>query len=277
MHPWGTRLHDPDSLTRQFAKSSVRLMVTAVKIDIVTPTRNRLEFLKENIESVKHSRTYPLELEIQQIIHDCGSDDGTAEWLEQSEMLSIRSDGPVPPGRARNEALAKGDGDFIIPLDDDDLLLQRSIHHFVHGLTSENTTASWAVADFIRIDSEGRYLPGEDYHGWIFPTEKEMLQAIFSGNHYIQGNVCFRRALFQKVGGYAADLKTAEDLELYVRFILEAGLPKYIPTVSHLHRVHDRNISRNVDKDRYNEDMESIYRLHEQKLKERGVDLILIP
>lgn len=248
-----------------------------MKIDIVTPTRNRLEYLKENVASVRHSRTYPTEVEIQHIFHDCGSDDGTADWLKSKDLPVLVSPDRVFPGLARNQVLETSDGDFIMPLDDDDVLLQRTVHHFVHALTADDNNASWAVADFIKIDQDGKYIPGEDYNGWVFASEKEMLQGIFSGNHYIQGNVCFRRSLFDQVGGYSSDLKTAEDLELYVRFVLEAGLPKYVPAVSHLHRVHDKNISRNVDKDRYNEDMEAIYRLHEIELRKRGVDLILIP
>jgi glycosyltransferase involved in cell wall biosynthesis len=251
-----------------------------VKLDIVTPTRNRLSFLKENMESVRMSRTAPLDLAITQIIHDCGSDDGTADWIEEEkhqrgDFLLVRSSEKVHPGEARNIALQQGTGDFIMPLDDDDLLLQRTAYHFVSTL--QDNDARWATSDYIKIDSEGRYLPGEDYHGWVFDSADDMLRAIFSGQHYIQGNVCFRRDLFEKVGGYASALKTAEDLELYVRFLLEAGLPKYVPATSHLHRVHNGNISRNVDKDRYNRDMETIYRLHEPRLRAKNIGLVLIP
>ena len=252
-----------------------------MNLDIVTPTRNRLSFLKENMESVRMSRTSPLDLKIIQLIHDCGSDDGTGDWLEEEkrhhdDLVLIRSPHPIFPGEARNLVLQEGAGEFIMPLDDDDLLLQRTAYHFIHALT-EQTKAVWAVSDFIRINSEGRYLPGEDYHGWIFDSADDMLRGIFSGQHYIQGNMCFRRDLFEKVGGYASQLKTAEDLELYVRFVLEAGLPKYVPAVSHLHRVHDGNVSRNVDKDRYNRDMETIYRLHEPRLRARHIELVPIP
>ena len=251
-----------------------------MKLDIVTPTRNRLPFLKENMASVRMSRSAPLDLRITHLIHDCGSDDGTGDWLEhekhqRGDFLLVRSPDRIHPGEARNIALREGDGEFIMPLDDDDLLLQRTAYHFVHAF--QDNTARWATSDFIKIDSDGRYLPGEDYHGWVFDSADDMLHAIFSGQHYIQGNVCFRRDLFEKVGGYASELKTAEDLELYVRFILEAGLPEYVPAISHLHRVHNGNVSRNVDKDRYNRDMETIYRLHEPRLRARNIELVPIP
>lgn len=246
---------------------------------ILTPTRNRLGFLRENIESVRMSSLAPLEIELVQVLHDCGSEDGTAAWLESLKddprLRVVLSPHAIPPGRARNMAAAAAPGDFIMPLDDDDLILQRTAHHFLHALREEG--AQWAVADFVSIDESGRYLPGKDYYAWRFGSADEMLQAIFSGRHYIQGNVCFSRKLFEAVGGYAEDMKTAEDLELYTRFLLEAGLPVYVPMISHLHRLHDLNISRTVDKDRYNRDMSDIYERHRSKLEKRGIRLELIP
>jgi glycosyltransferase involved in cell wall biosynthesis len=250
-----------------------------LKLLILTPTRNRLHFLRENIESVRMSSLAPLEIELVQALHDCGSDDGTAAWLESlrgDPCLRITlSPRPMPPGQARNIAAASAPGDFIMPLDDDDLLLQRTAHHFLHALSTEE--ARWAVADFLSIDKEGRYIPGRDYYAWRFGSADEMLQAIFSGKHYLQGNVCFSRGLFDQVGGYAEDMETAEDLELYTRFVLEAGLPAYVPAASHLHRLHDLNASRSVDKDRYNRDMSDIYERHRSKLEARGIRLELIP
>ncbi|WP_367873800.1 glycosyltransferase family 2 protein [Luteolibacter sp. Populi] len=246
-----------------------------MKLAILTPTRNRLGFLQQNVASVRMSSTAPLDLEIVQALHDCGSDDGTAEWLRglEKERVSF-SPGRVPPGHARNLAAQSCQSDYLMPLDDDDLLLQRTAYHFVKAL--EAGPARWAVADFLKIDQDGRYLPGEDYYGWDFDTADEMLRAIFSGRHFIQGNVCFSRDLFEEVGGYA-EMETAEDLELYTRFVLAAGLPVYVPMVSHLHRMHGGNVSREVDKDRYNRDLAEIYERHRSELQARGIPLELIP
>lgn len=248
-----------------------------MKLSIITPTRNRLKYLKENVASVRASVTAGTDLQVEHVILDCGSNDGTREWLQGSDadgLIVILKDGPIPPGQARNEAIARSSGDLIMPLDDDDVLLQRSAFHFASALTAE--TSQWAIADFLKIDSEGRYLPGEDYYAWSFPTADDMLTAIFSGQHYIQGNVCFCRQLFDQVGGYS-ELKTAEDLELYTRFVLAVGLPCCVPTVSHLHRIHDRNVSRDIGKEKYNEDMQMNYEMNRSSLTKRGIELRPIP
>ncbi|WP_035615394.1 glycosyltransferase [Haloferula sp. BvORR071] len=248
-----------------------------MKLAILTPTRNRLGFLQQNIASVRMSSTAPLELEIIQAVHDCGSDDGTREYLQgldDPRLVLSFSPGRTAPGRARNLAAASCESDLLMPLDDDDLLLQRTAYHFAKSL--EAGIARWAVADFLKIDQDGRYLAGEDYYGWDFSSADEMLRAVFSGRHFIQGNVCFTRELFDAVGSYE-EMETAEDLELYTRFILEAGLPLYVPTVSHLHRMHGGNVSRQVDKDRYNRDLAEIYEKHRTSLEKRGIPLEPIP
>jgi len=248
-----------------------------MKLSIITPTRNRLPYLKENIASVRASVMAPADLEIEHVILDCGSNDGTADWLRSSEaegLHVILKDGPIAPGQARNLAIRESSGDLVMPLDDDDLLLQRAAYHFAEVL--EDPAHDWTVADFLKIDSEGRYLPGEDYYAWRFSSPDEMLTAIFDGRHFIQGNVCFRRSLFDRVNGYS-EMPTAEDLELYTRFVLEAGLPAYLPAVSHLHRLHDRNVSRDIGKDKYNEDLRMIYEMNRSSLTKKGIVLHPIP
>jgi len=247
-----------------------------MKLSIITPTRNRLKYLKENIASVRASVTHPMDLQVEHVILDCGSDDGTAEWLKSEEaegLTVILKDGPIPPGEARNLAIRASSGELIMPLDDDDILLQRTAYHFAEVL--QNSPAAWTVADFLKIDQEGRYLPGEDYYTWRFSSDQEMLEAIFSGRHFIQGNVCFRRSLFDEVGGYS-DMKTAEDLELYSRFVMTAGLPAYLMAASHLHRIHDSNTSRDIGKQKFNEDLSQIYERLREDLEKRNVPLRLL-
>lgn len=255
-----------------------------MKLSIITPTHNRLSFLKEAIASVQRSTPNPLPLTLAHVVHDCGSTDGTRLWLqtEASGVIPVFSGEKMPPGRARNLAVEHAgrgdtDDDFLLPLDDDDLLLQRTAHHFVYVLTQEAPAAQWAVSDFLRVDETGRYIPGEDYYGWRFGSVPEMLQAIFSASHFIQGNVCYRRTLFDRVGGYDPALTMAEDLDLYVRFLLDGQLPRYVPIVSHLHRMHRNNTSKGVDKHKYNEDMTGLYQKYSAQLRRMGIELRLIP
>ena len=52
-----------------------------LKISVVTPSHNRLKFLKEAIMSVQANVLAPIDMQFEHIIHDCGSTDGTKEYF----------------------------------------------------------------------------------------------------------------------------------------------------------------------------------------------------
>jgi hypothetical protein len=128
------------------------------------------------------------------------------------------------------------------------------------------------VADFLRVDEHGRYLPNEDYYAWEFETPTDMLRAIFRAENFIQGNVCFSHVFVEQVGGYDGELAMAEDLDLYVRFLLAGQLPVLCPHISHLHRFHSRNVSIGVDAEKHNADLLVIYDKYREPLRALGIE-----
>jgi len=116
-------------------------------------------------------------------------------------------------------------------------------------------------------------MPKEAYYGWIYSSSHEMLQSIFDSCHFIQGNVCFSKKLYDEVGGYDESVGMAEDLDLYVRFLIHGHLNVYIPMISHLHRMHTSNFSIGCDRNKHHSDLIDIYRRNEVKLKVMGIKL----
>ncbi|CAF0879768.1 unnamed protein product [Didymodactylos carnosus] len=293
-------------------------------ISVVTPSHNRLEYLKVAIMSVQVQVLAPLPIEFEHVIHDCGSTDGTKEYFEQNlpkeniyyikddgtnkpdtknrqlvkatedkrkdgkgeladNIIFIRSEHKMPPSQARNICIRKTRGQFICVLitvdfyilqDDDDVFLQRCIHNFAHAIR-ENKNKQFFISDFLRVNEHLQYMPKEDYYGWVFKDCKEMLQAIFDSCHFIQGNVCYSKKLFDDAGEYDETIGMAEDLDLYVRFLIHGDHPVYLPVISHLHRMHTANFSIGCDRDKHHNDLRGIYGRNEQKLKSLGVELTL--
>lgn len=68
----------------------------------------------------------------------------------------------------------------------------------------------------------------------------------------------------------------AEDLDLYVRFLIHGHLSVYLPMVSHLHRMHTDNFSTGCDMHKHHSDLRAIYKRNEEKLKIMGIKLTLI-
>ncbi|SMB99748.1 glycosyl transferase family 2 [Hymenobacter roseosalivarius DSM 11622] len=243
---------------------------------VITPSHNRRRYLPEAVASVQASISAPLDFSFDHLIYDNGSTDGTGEWLRQAaaDTPNLRTwthPEPLKAGYARNRIIRETPSDaWLVPLDDDDILLQRTLYHYA-DLVRHHPDAPWFVADFLRIDQDGHYLPNEDYYAWRFDSVGDMLGAIFRGEHFIQGNVCYSRSLFDKVGGYDAGLPMAEDLDLYVRFLLAGHLPVVSPHINHLHRFHTSNVSIGVDGDKHAEDLRAIYAKYAPQLQAAGV------
>ena len=244
---------------------------------VITPTHHRRDLLPETIASVRATISAPLDFSVEHLLYQNGPDDGTAALLAEAAgqpyppLRHWQHPEPQRPGFARNELSKEAPAEaWIVPLDDDDLLLQRALYHYGAAIAA-HPGRPWLVADFLRVDEEGRYLPGEDYYAWRFDSPTAMLTAIFRAEHFIQGNVCYTKQLLDEVGGYDAELAMAEDLDLYVRFLLAGHLPVVCAHYSHLHRFHAANTSQGVDAAKHNADLRVIYDKYASQLAALGV------
>lgn len=244
---------------------------------IITPTHQRRALLPEAVASVRATISAPSEFSFEHLLYDNGSRDGTTAYLREAAAQNgpplryWHSASKMLAGPARNALIRETIPEaWVVPLDDDDILLQRTLHNYAAQIET-HPYQPWLVADFLRVNEDGRYLPGEDYYAWRFNSPTEMLQAIFRAEHFIQGNVCYSRALFEQVGGYDEELKMAEDLDLYVRFLLAGHLPVICPHISHLHRFHTKNVSIGVDADKHNADLRVIYDKYAGQLEKLSI------
>lgn len=226
-----------------------------MKISVITATYNRKELLRETLESVQKTVLVPDEdISVEHIVWDDGSTDGTAEIFREAgdwkNVFYFRQSENRGQSYAKNSAIERARGDFIFMLDSDDIILQRTLYNFAKA-AKERPDLSFFVADFLRVDANLRYLPGRDYYGWPFKNTEEILTAIFRGEHFLQNNVFFKKSLFQTVGGFDENLKIAEDLDLYIRFLLNGQRPLYNNFISHLYRCHSGNISAEINLSRH--------------------------
>lgn len=230
-----------------------------MNISIITTTYNRKALLEETIESVQRSIVLPSSIEWDHIIYDDGSTDGTSELFMANPWPHVtyaRGTGNSGPSHGKNEAIARAQGEYILILDSDDILLERTLYYFFNA-TQENPDKDWFLSDFLHVDQELRYIPG-DYYGWDFAGTQEMLEAIFRGEHFIQGNALFKKSLFTDVGAFDETLRIGEDLDLYVRFLLKDSLPMHVRFASHLHRFHTANLSQGITFEKHKLTAESL-------------------
>jgi len=93
-----------------------------MQVSILLPTRNRLEYLKMAVDSVRRQDVDDWEI----VISDNCSDEDVAGYvasLGDGRIIFARQDSPVPVTENWNAALALSSGDYVVMLGDDDALM----------------------------------------------------------------------------------------------------------------------------------------------------------
>src|SRR4051812_31086260 len=95
-------------------------------VSVVIPTRNRLQLLQASTHTVLRQ----IGVSVECIVIDDASDDGTTDWLQSvtDERLSFkRLESNAERSAARNAGLHLATGEYILFLDDDDLLTRTAL------------------------------------------------------------------------------------------------------------------------------------------------------
>ena len=190
-----------------------------MKVTIYTPTKNRKEALAKAIDSVLN-QTYQ---NVEMIVVNDGSTDGTAEYLEARSRLDSRLryfNKSVSEGApaARNLAITNATGDFVTGLDDDDEFTPVRVQAFVEY---------WELLTRIGIKPSCIY--AQDIftrHGEVYFTtqKKGMVKAddLFEFNHI--GNQVFApKSRYIEAGLFNQTLPAWQDMEMFLRIVKMFG------------------------------------------------------
>jgi glycosyltransferase involved in cell wall biosynthesis len=180
-------------------------------VSVVIPTHNRREFLLRAADSVLTQSEADLEL----IIVDDASEDGTADCIAQLQRQDVRVRAlrnVVARGgaAARNQGISHSRGQWIAFLDDDDEWMPAKLQRQLQMLQS-STVAVACSCDFIMQFSSGRSKLVRVAHN---PT----LQQLLFENELGSTSVCIcSRTVLQDIGGFDASLPSAQDQDLWAR------------------------------------------------------------
>jgi len=197
--------------------------VAPPKISVCIPVKNGGAFLPAAVESVLSQSAEDIEL----ILVDNCSTDGTAQWIEQKakdtpQLRFYRNPADIGMTANFNACLKYAAGEYVKFLCADDLLLPRSLRRMSDVLDNDPKVAL-VVGGRRLIDESGAKVGTQCYAGRdvTVPGTEVINRCLFGGNDIGEPSaVMFRRQTAQR--GFHALLSQLMDLEMWF-YLLERG------------------------------------------------------
>lgn len=199
-----------------------------MKISIITPSFNCVKFLERTLESI-HSQTGDFELE--HIVYDGASTDGTVEILERwKDKLDYVSEPDRGQSHALNKGFAKATGDVAAWLNADDLYLPGALAK-VAKTFSDHPETLWAYGKCLIMDeNENEIRKPITWYKNTLLTRYSYTKLLFE-NYISQPSTFFSKKLLDRVGPLNEELHYAMDYDLWLRFGLLSApvvVPEYL-------------------------------------------------
>ncbi len=187
-----------------------------MRISVITPCLNAMPYIEDMFASVASQATDGLEIE--HIVLDAGSSDGTRKWLEQhgSESARLIFEPDQGPADAINKGLALASGEVLAWLNADDLYAPEALRRVRDAFAGE-PDAALCFGHCPIMDEAGREIRRSitRFKEFWYPlASRPMIQAL---NFVSQPAMFFRRSAFEQTGPLRTDLKAAWDYEFLLR------------------------------------------------------------
>ncbi len=210
---------------------------------IVTPTFNRLDFLREALGSIWAQRFKDYEV----IIVDDGSTDGTADFLASlGSRVRVLRQANAGPGAARNLALRHATGEYIAFLDSDDLWLPWTLAVY-HEAIERHVKPSFITGKFHRFRKRDE-LVGTAERPLETKWRSDYLATEESPHWYGISSFVMKRDLVQAAGGFTDLSINGEDADLALRLGDAPGFVEVLDPVTYGYREHGGNVRYQVAK-----------------------------
>jgi glycosyltransferase involved in cell wall biosynthesis len=218
-------------------------------VSVIIPTYNRRAWIEECLDSILE-QTYQ---NIETIVVDDRSTDGTVEWLkEQTKYARVRLHVQEQNGGAsiaRNTAIEMARGDLLVFIDSDDKLVPTHVETAVR-IFHEYPELGLFCCDSKMIDAEGAtILNGMTWHEMLARAKGLDIQSGFrSLADVFEYSNCFpgftlRREVFERLGGFDQSIFPADDYDLALRVAGSDYKVFYLHEPLCLRREHDGQCS----------------------------------
>lgn len=198
-------------------------------VSVVIPVYNMEEFLEETLDSVLSS-DYP---NFEVIVMDDGSKDRSLEIAEsyksRYENVRVYTQANSGVATARNHAISKAGGVYILPVDADNRISKELIH---------------SAVDILESDPEVKVIcPRAEFFGdrsgeWVLPP---FSLSLLARKNMMDTCAVYRKSEWERIGGYCAEIVAREDWEFWISMLKDGGKVVKLPEIGLFYRVREQS------------------------------------
>jgi glycosyltransferase involved in cell wall biosynthesis len=209
-------------------------------VTVVTPTLNGIDYLRECIDSARRNGSH--DIEIEHVIVDGGSTDGTVELAESCGLRVLRGkDSGIFD--AINKGSFNSSGELLGFLGADDVMMDGAMQAVVRAY--QGSGRRWVVGGIRWIDEHGRSLGMlAAPPSWMTPR----MHVCLGWNPIMHMATYFSREFFTELGGFNIDYKDSGDYEMFARALSRSPYARLARPVACFRRTGLNNSAVNMER-----------------------------
>ncbi|MEJ2704216.1 MAG: glycosyltransferase [Sedimentisphaerales bacterium] len=209
-------------------------------VSVVMPVYNGADYIGQAVDSVLSQDYSNLEL----VVIDDGSTDNTRQIVLDHNDKRIKYLHQANKGvsSARNLGLHQAKGQYIIPLDADDMMAPACITKHLAEF-KKHPEADLVYSDVLLIDESGR--PLRPMKKPEYSDRRHLIRDLFRAGHpIVPFRLGIKRSVFDKIGFYDESLLVGEDYDMMRRFAKAELVAHHLGEALHLRRVQSNSLTR---------------------------------
>lgn len=207
-----------------------------LKVSVIIPNYNRASLIGETIQNMLDQTLKPYEL----IVVDDGSTDESIDVIKSfGEKVTLLQQANSGPAIARNLGLNQATGEFVQFMDSDDLYSLNKLEEQAAVLDKTNSDIVFSPWVKLHLNEKKAILENHVLQNRMPSHALPLLNWYLRDWSTVFQTFMIRRSFLKKVGKYKEDLMPTEDIELFVRILLNKPKVSFSDKCLTLYRLHD--------------------------------------